>query len=458
MAIRVAIVGGGAAGMAAASRVKRLLGDKAEVVVFERTRWVSFALCGTPYYVGCTVKSLFDLLHYPLEEFTRRRGIRIELEAEVFEVDASRRVLSWRRGSERGSYEFDYLVLATGARPDVPPEWLQYDNVFTLHGLDDAERIRRFLATNRVDRVAVVGAGYVGLELAENLLSHGRRVTMVEAAGSVLPRMLDADMAEHVEERLRAGGVELRLGAKVKAVEGDGRRARRLVLDSGDSIEADMFVVSIGVKPNVELAKLMGLKLGVTGAVWVDERMRTSCEGVYAAGDVVETVDLVTGERVWAPLAPVANKMGYVAGSNIAGRSARFPGVVRTSVTSFDDMFIASTGLSEEEASRRGFDVVAVKVEAWTKPHYMPGRTKIVLKVVADRKTGRLLGAQAVGDPSAYWRVNVVAALLYRGGTVWDLFYADWGYMPKVAPVWDPLVVAGRLLMRELGEEPRGRP
>ncbi len=456
MTVRVAVIGAGAAGMSAASRVKRLLGNRAEVVVFEKSRWVSFALCGTPYYIGCIVKSLHDLLYYPLEEFTKRRGIDVRIETEVIEVDVSSRRLKWRKGNEKGYYEYDYLVIATGAKPIAPKDWMEYENVFTLHSLDDAERIRRYVAVNRVEKVVIIGAGYVGFELAENFRHAGKKVVVLEALNQILPRMLDPDMAEHAQEALERNGVEVRLGRKVVGIEGEGGRARRVVVEGGDAVEADMVIVAIGIRPNVELAKSMGLKIGETGAIWVNEKMQTSIENVYAVGDAVETVDLVTGERVWMPLAPAANKMGYVAGSNIAGREAVFPGVVRTSVTAAFDTFVAATGLTEKEASRKGFNVVAVKLEGGTKSHYMPGRGKVVLKVVADRDTGKLLGAQAVGnDESAFWRINVVAALLHRGGTVWDLFYGDWGYMPRVAPVWDPLVVAGRLLMREFGEKPR---
>jgi NADPH-dependent 2,4-dienoyl-CoA reductase/sulfur reductase-like enzyme len=454
MVLRVAIIGGGAAGMAAASRVKRLLGDRADVTVFERGRWVSFALCGTPYYVGCTVRTLHDLVHYPLEEFTRRRRINVNLETEVFDVNDDSRTIRWRRGSNVGVYEYDYLVIATGAQPVVPSEWLNYDNVFTLHSLEDADKLRTYISRNRVETVAIIGAGYIGVELAESFTSMGKHVILFEAFNQVLPRMLDADVAQYVHQELDRHGVTLRLGEKVKRVEGEGRRARVVVTERGDSVEADIFIAVMGVRPNVELAKTIGLRIGVTGAIWVDETMRTSRSEIYAVGDAAETIDLVTGDRIWYPLAPIANKMGYVAGSNIAGRRARFPGIVRTSVTAFYDTFIAATGLTESEARRRGYDVVSAKLEAESKPRYMPQRGKIVLKIVADRRTGRILGAQAVGDVSAYWRVNVVSALLYRRGTIWDLFYGDWGYMPKVSPVWDPLVVAGRLLMRELGEEP----
>ena len=457
--VRVAVVGGGAAGMAAASRAKRLLGDRGEVVVFERGGWVSFALCGTPYYIGCTVKRLEDLVHYPLSEFVEKRGIDVRLYTEVTEVEPDARRLRYRRGSgEEGVYEYDYLVLATGAVPKVPGPWrglLGYENFFTLRSLEDADRIRAYVVRNNVKRVVIVGAGYIGFELSEALRMLGREVTVLEMMPRVLPAVLDDDVAEVAARPLLENGVDLRLGTAVREFEAEGGRVRRAVLSNGDAVEADAFIVAIGVAPNRGLAERAGLRIGETGAVWTDERMRTSRPEIYAVGDVAETTDLVTGKRVWIPLAPAANKMGFVAGTNIAGGEAVFPGVVRTSVTEAFGTVVAATGLSEAQAEREGFHPVAARLEARTKAAYMPGAGRIVLKVVADGETGRLLGAQAVGDETAFWRINVVAALLMKKATVWDLFAADLGYMPKVAPVWDPLVIAARLLMRKLGTRPR---
>ncbi len=439
--------------MSAASRVKRLLGQKVEVIVYEKGRWISFALCGTPYYIGCYVKNLFDLIHYPIEEFTRRRGIKVELNTEVVSVDVEKKVVEWKRGNEKGETKYDYLVIATGAKPVVPLNWIGYENVFVLHSLDDAERIRNYMTTRAVRRVAIVGGGYIGFELSEALRSLGKEVILIEALDRILPRMLDKDMAEHIYGMLESNNVNVKIGKKVKGIEGVGEKAQYVVLEDDSHIEVDAVIVAIGIKPNTELAERAGLKIGQTGALWVNEYMQTNVEHVYAAGDVVETRDLITGDRIWAPLAPAANKMGYVAGTNIAGQKARFPGIVRTSVTMAFGNIVAATGLTEEEAMQRGIDTIAVKIESNTKAAYAPIKGRITLKVIADAKTGKLLGAQAIGtDESAFWRINVIAALLYKQGTVWDLFYGDWGYMPLVAPVWDPLVIAARLLMRKLGE------
>ncbi|MET1102259.1 MAG: FAD-dependent oxidoreductase [Pyrodictiaceae archaeon] len=458
MVLRVAVVGAGAAGMSAASRVKRLLGDRAEVVVFDKGRWVSFALCGTPYYIGFVVKELEDLVYYPITEFTEKRKIRIRLGAEVTRIDAGDRRLYYRSKGGLESYEYDYLVLATGAEPKIPKAWAEYmgyENMFTLHSLDEADEIRKYMASSSIKRVVIVGAGYIGYEVADNLRLLGKRVTMVEALDRVLPAMLDKDIAEEARRPLENNGVELRLESPVKSFEAEGNKVRRVILENGEAIEADAFIVAVGIKPSVRLAEDIGLRIGETGAIWVNERMQTSKEEIYAVGDAVETTDLVTGRRIWLPLAPAANKMGFVAGTNIAGGYAVFPGVVRTSVTGAFGTIVAATGLREEEAAKYGFNPVAAKLEAGTKAHYIRGGRRIVLKVVADKDTGRLLGAQAVGDETAFWRINVIAALLAKKATVWDLFNTDIGYMPLVAPAWDPLIIAARLLMRHVGTMPR---
>ncbi|MCE4600581.1 MAG: FAD-dependent oxidoreductase [Desulfurococcales archaeon] len=457
---RLVVVGGGAAGMAAASRAKRL-NKKLDVTVFEKTRWVSFALCGIPYHVGCIVKRLSDLLYYPPEEFTRKRGIDLRLETEVTWIDIDSKKIHYRelKSGKEGELEFDYLLLATGARSKAPRIWPELNearNAFYIKHLDTAQEIRDYaLRLNTGSRAVIVGAGYVGLELAETLTELGLKVTLVEALDQVAPRTLDPDLAELVKSELESNNVEVITGAPVKEFRISDGRVTSVVTEKGD-IAGDLFIVGVGIEPNIELAKSIGLKIGETGAIWTDEYMRTSIDYVYAVGDAVEHKDLVTGRRVWRPFAPVANKQGYVAGSNIAGREAVFPGSVGTSTFKTFNAVVARTGLSKSEAENMGYNVVEAKVNARTKAHYMPGSEPLTLKVVADADTGKLLGAQAVGkSETVLWRINVIASLLTTQATVWDLFATDIGYAPPLAPVWDSLIVAARLLMRTLGEKPK---
>ncbi len=452
---RVVIIGGGAAGMAAASRIKRLRKDY-EVTVFERTPYVSFALCGIPYLTGCVVKTLDELLYYKPEVFREKRGIDLRLKTEVVEINASKKKLVYRNleSNDEGELEWDYLVLATGARsraPEIWPEISEFKNVFYIKHLDSGEAIRSYaLKLPHGSKAVIVGAGYVGLEMAENLANLGMRVTIVEALDQVAPRALDPDMAEIVRKRLEDNGIKILTGAPVTSFRGESGIARFVETEKGN-VEGDLFIVGVGIRPNTELAQQIGVKLGETGAVWTNERLETSVANVYAIGDVAEHTDIVSGKRVWRPFAPVANKMGYTLGTILAGGNAKFPGSVGTAVFKVFGLTGVRTGLSMKEAENYGFNPVEAKLEGYTKAHYIPGRAKINLKVIADADTGRLLGAQGVGDSeTVMWRINVIASLLTTKATVWDLFYSDLGYAPPLAPVWDPLIVAARLLLRKI--------
>ncbi len=457
---RLLVVGGGAAGMAAASRAKRLRKDM-DVVVAEKTRWVSFALCGLPYYLGCVVKRLDDLLYYPVSEFTEKRRINVLLETEVVDINyKERRALlrDLKTGKEK-EIEWDYLVIATGAKSKAYkffPDAMRLENVFAITHLDVTEKLRNYaLKLPEGSHAVIVGSGYVGVEAAENLKKLGFKVTIVEALGQVAPRILDPDLAEILESRLVEEGVKIVKNAPVHEFKARDGRAYAVETEAG-TIEGDLFIVGVGIEPNVDLAARIGARIGETGAVWTDERMRTSLEDVYAVGDVAEHTDIVTGRRVWRPFAQIANKMGYVAGSVIGGRDAVFEGSVGTSTFQAFGLTVARTGLSEAEAKEAGFNAFTVKLEGGTKAHYIPGRARITLKVTFDKDSGRILGAQAIGpSETVLWRINVIAALLTKHATAWDLFMTDIGYAPPLAPVWDPLIIAARLAMRTLGEAPK---
>ncbi len=456
---RIVIIGAGAAGMSAASRAKRLKPSN-EVIVLERSRWVSFALCGIPYYVDGKVKELDDLLFYPPEEFTKR-GIDLRLGKEVVELDPDTKTIRYRdiKSGAEEKLTWDKLVIATGARskaPQIWPEIRDASNVFYITHLDTAKMIRDYaLAIGPGKRAVVVGAGYVGLEIASALAALGLKVTVVEALEQVAPRVVDPELAKVLEDNMKSKGVEVITGAPVERFEIVNGKANAIVTSKG-RIEGDMFVIGVGIEPANDLAKQLKLQLGKSGAILVEEHTLTSNPDVYAAGDVAEHRDLVTGQMVWRPFAQVANKMGHVTGTNLGGQESVFLGSVGTSAFKVFDIVVARTGLSKSEAEKSGFRPLEVSIEAGVRAHYIPGNSKMTLKVVADERSGRLLGAQAVGfDDSVFWRINTVAALLTTKGTVWDLFTADYGYQPLLAPVWDPLVIAARLLMRTFGEKPR---
>jgi NADPH-dependent 2,4-dienoyl-CoA reductase/sulfur reductase-like enzyme len=433
----VAVIGGGAGGMSAASRVKALRPEW-KVSVFEATSYVSHAPCGIPY----VVEGLSDpskLMYYPPEVFIEKRGIDLHLNSKV--VDVSEGSLTYVEGGHESELEWDYLLIATGASPAVPPiDGLDLDGIFTVDLPPDAEKIKK--ASEKVRDILIVGSGYIGLEMAEAFSVRGKKVTVIEMLSHPLPNF-DDDIAEIVKVEMEKK-IELHLNERVQAFEGKDR-VERVVTDKNE-YKAELVILATGVKPNVELAKKLGVKIGESGAIWTDSRMRTSMERVYAAGDCVETIHMITGKRVWSPLAPPGNKMGYVAGVNIAGGNIEFPGVLGTQITKFYDLQIGRTGLNEKESEENGFDVKKALIKAQTRVHYYPGGKDIHVKVIAERGTNRILGAQVVGYDSVLARIDTMATAIQAGFTTRDLFFADLAYAPPFAPTWEPLVVTARVL------------
>ncbi|MEM2176187.1 MAG: FAD-dependent oxidoreductase [Archaeoglobaceae archaeon] len=433
--MKVAIVGGGAAGMTAASRIKALKPEW-QVVVFEETNLVSHAPCGIPYVVE-GISEAKHLSYYSAEFFRRERGIDVHLNSKV--IEAGEGYLRVREDGKESKYEWDRLLIATGALAKTPKiKGIELGNILTIRHPSKAAEIKRLV--EEANKIVIIGSGYLGVEMAEATASLGKKVTVVEFMDQPLPN-LDKEIAEIIKAEM-IKRVDLRLGEGVKAFEGKDR-VERVVTDK-NSYECDLAIVATGVKPNIEIATMLGCKIGNTGAIWVDEKMRTSVENVFAAGDCVETKHLITGKKVWIPLAPPANKMGYVAGVNIAEGNLEFPGVLGTQLTKFFDLEIGSTGLNEKNARAEGFEVKSTVIKAKTRVHYYPGGKDLTLKVVAGRD-GRILGAQAVGSEVAM-RINVFAAMIQAGFRTKDVFFADLAYAPPLTPIWDPIVVAARTL------------
>ncbi len=438
--MRAVIIGGGPAGMAAASRIRKHRPDS-EVIVIEKTRYVSFALCGIPYYVGGVIKSLDDLMYYPPSFFVEKRGINLELEAVAERILPNEKRVVYRKGDDVRELDYDVLIVATGARSKRPPiPGLDNDGVMSAHHLDEGDEIRRRVLRSK--RVAIIGAGLNGMEFAENIARLGKEVHVFEYMGWPLPKGLDEDMGEVMKELLSSmeTGVKFHFSTPVREVR---RSGEALKVEAGDlSIEADLVLVFTGVEPNVDLLREAGAELGETGAIKVDSRMRTNLDSIYAAGDNVEVTNRVTGRPDWMPFAQIANKMGLVAGSNAAGKDVEFPGAVRTWTAEVFGIEVAGTGLTEREAKRKGFDVKGVLIKGRNKAHYMPGSGFLWLKLVVNEE-GIVMGVQALGK-GALARVNVAASLLPYKPRSRDLIFADVGYAPPLAPVWDPIVVAGR--------------
>ncbi|WP_456476856.1 FAD-dependent oxidoreductase [Oceanithermus sp.] len=438
MSKRLVVIGGVAAGMSAAAKAKRS-NPELEVVAFEKSHYVSYGACGLPYYLAGWIENVEKLVARTPEKFAKQ-GVTALVRHEVVEVDyEGRRVRVAALDEGREFWQsFDYLVVSTGARPVVPPlEGAGLEGVFTLRQPEDGVAIRAALADAR--RTVIVGGGYVGLEVAEAFRAQGKEVTLIELEPRVLPGA-DPEVSELVREELERNGVEVLTGTRVEAFAGDGRVER--VVTSAGELPADLVLLSVGIRPNVELATSFGVATGPTGAIAVDEQLRTNLESVWAAGDVAESRHLLTGQPYWLPLGDVANKHGRTAGTVIAGKKAAFKGVVGSAITKVFERAIAFTGLSEADAKAAGFDAKSVWIKSADRAHYYPNPHPLHVKLVYEAGSGRLLGAQLVGHFNDALRIDVVATLLHRGGTVEDLRALDLAYAPPFSPVWDPLLVA----------------
>ncbi len=443
MARRLVVIGGDAAGMSAASQARRLMSpDALEIVAFERSSHTSYAACGLPYLVGGLVKSQ-DRLIVRTPEQHRAKGIDVRTHHEAIAIDCAVRAVTVRnRDTGQEAIEhYDELLISTGASGITPP-WpgIDAEGVLQLRTLDDAaEVVRRIDAGAR--RAVVVGAGYIGLEVAEGLLARGLDVTVVERLDAPMAAVLDADMAGGVADAMRAAGIDLRLRTAVTGITTAAGRVTAVETAAGP-LAADFVVIGLGVRPNSELAQAAEIGVGKTGGIIVDDRLHTGTPHVWAAGDCVESRHRITGWPVVIALGTHANKQGRIAGTNIAGGQAAFGGVLGTAITRFQGVEIACTGLTEREAGAAGFDAVGVVTETSGKAQYFPGAQPMKIKVLAERGTGRLLGAQIVGGEGAGKRIDVLATALWNNMTVAEIGGMDLSYAPPFSPVWDPVLLA----------------
>ncbi|MBC3761497.1 FAD-dependent oxidoreductase [Quadrisphaera oryzae] len=453
---RVVVVGGDAAGMAAASQAlqqagrQRPRGRDLEVVAFERGSATSYSACGIPYWVSGVVEGRDALVARTPEEH-RRRGVDLRMGTEVVGVDLAARTVAWRSADGEGTDGFDQLVLATGAvprRPDAPgfdagPE----AGVHGVQTLDDGSALIADLDGGDVRRVVVVGGGYIGLEVAEACAVRGLHVTVVQRGETPLGTV-DDDTGAFIADAVRGEGVHLLTGEEVCGLElapaAEGGRVRAVHTASGLELPCDLVVLGLGVEPSVALARQAGVPLGESGAIAVDVSQRTRAEGVWAAGDCTEVRHRVSGRGVHVPLGTHANKQGRVAGINLGGGYATFPGVVGTAITKVCRVEIGRTGLSSDEAAAAGFRVVTAAVDSTTTAGYMPGSEPVRVKLIADERSGRLLGGQVVGRAGAGKRVDALAICVWNEMTVEEVLSLDLAYAPPFAPVWDPVLIAAR--------------
>lgn len=441
------VIGGDAAGMAAASQARRLRGaGELEIVVFERGHFTSFSACGIPYWVGGEVGGRDELIARTPEEH-RARDIDLRLRNEVVEIDVDgQRVRS--RDLETGQESwtgFDKLVIATGATPIRPAlPGIDAAGVHGVQTLDDGQALIDSLTSIPGRRAVVVGAGYIGVEMAEALIHRGYQVTMINRGAEPMST-LDPDMGVLVREAMQGMGIEVFDRTELTAVRTDETGRVTAVVTEDAEYPADVVVLGIGVRPATDLARAAGLPLGSSGGLLTDLAMRVrGHENIWAGGDCVEVLDLVSGSERHIPLGTHANKHGQVIGSGVGGDYATFPGVVGTAVSKVCDLEIARTGLRERDAHAVGLQFVTATIESTSRSGYFPGAMPMTVKMLAERRTGRLLGVQIVGREGAGKRIDIAAVALTARMTVDQIVALDLGYAPPFSPVWDPIQVAAR--------------
>lgn len=444
---RLVVIGGDAAGMSAASQARRLRGPgELEIVAFERGHFTSYSACGIPYWVSGDVPDRDRLIARTAGEH-RARDIDLRLRTEVTEIDVDRgrvRARDVDSGAESWT-SYDKLVIATGARP-VRPDLPGMDapGVHGVQTLDDGQALLDTLARTRGRRAVVVGAGYIGVEMAEAMIKRGYEVTVVNR-GKEPMATLDPDMGRLVHRAMEGMGITMVNEAEVtKLLTGDDGHVRAVATERAE-YPADVVVLGIGVRPETSLARAAGLPLGDSGGLLTDRSMRVrGHENIWAGGDCVEVLDLVSGQQRHIPLGTHANKHGQIIGANAGGGYATFPGAVGTAVSKVCDLEIARTGLREKDALRVGLRFESVTIESTSRAGYYPNASPMTVKMLAELRTGRLLGVQIVGHEGAGKRVDIAAVALTAGMTVDQMTALDLGYAPPFSPVWDPVQVAAR--------------
>lgn len=447
---RLVIIGGDAAGMSAAAKVRREQPER-DIVVFERTAHTSYSACGMPYLIGGLIDTPEKLIARSPETFREQYGIDVRTRHEVTAIDPEHQrlhVFDLQR-NRKSEEHYDQLLIATGARPFCPDvAGSDAEGIFGLSTLASGIRIQKFLKEQKPEKAVVVGGGYIGLEMAEALVRQKMKVSLIQRDPQVMGT-LDPDMGALVSQALDEIGVVLYLNESFQSFATEDGRVKSVVTDRR-TLPADLVILGMGAHPRSELGKAAGLELGTKNAIKVDPTMRTSCENIWAAGDCATTIHRVTNTPFYMALGTVANKQGLVAGTNIAGGAAEFPGVVGTAVSKICNIEVARTGLQESEASEHGLAYAAASIEAKTRAGYFPGAGSITVKLIGEKRSGRLLGGQIVGMEGAAKRIDTLATALTAGLSVENLIDLDLSYAPPFSPVWDPIQTAARQLIKKL--------
>ncbi|HEX3030526.1 MAG TPA: FAD-dependent oxidoreductase, partial [Clostridia bacterium] len=441
---KILIIGGVAGGATAAARIRRL-DEKAEITILEKGPYVSFANCGLPYFISRDIQRRSKLLLQTPEGFFSRYRVAVKTNTEALEIKRTEKkvVVKTQTGEELLSY--DKLILAQGGSPIVPGiPGITLEHVFKLWTIPDMDRIHKYIEEKHPARAIITGGGFIGLEMAEALSARGIEVTLVELSGQLMISM-DPEFGAMIKSGLEEKGIIVKTNAGLSSVSGNGVR-----LTDGSVIETDMVLLSIGVRPELSLAKSAGLETGLSGGLVTDENMRTSDPDIYAAGDMVEVINKVHGKKVRIPLAGPANRQGRIAGTNVLGGSMKYRGALGTSVVKLFERTAASTGLSEKTAREAGYEAGVSYVFKDNHAAYFPGGKPLALKIVFDKKSGRLLGAQAYGESGVEKRIDVLATALHGNMTLEDLSELDLAYAPPYNTANDPVNIAAFIGMNDI--------
>ncbi len=444
MSEKILIVGGVAGGATAAARLRRLK-ENAEIIIFEKGEYVSFANCGLPYYIGNKIENRENLIIRTPKSIETRFNVDVRVNNEVVDIDPEKKKVKVKDLKNNKTYfeDYDKLVLSPGAEPLKPPiEGIdEVDNLFTLRDIPDTDSIKKLVESEKVQKAVVVGGGFIGLEMTENLKNAGLNVSLVEMMDQVMPP-LDYDMAVKIHNHLREKDIDLHLEDGVKSFKREDGESK-VVLESGKKLKSDIIILAIGVRPETELAEKAGLEIGEVRGIKVNEYLETSDPDIYAIGDAIEIKHKVDGEPCYIPLAGPANKQGRIVANNIAGQKEKYKGTQGTFITKVFDLTVASTGMNEKTLKRKGINYEKSFTISRSHVGYYPGAKKMTIKVIFDPRNGRLYGAQIVGKEGVDKRIDVLANAIRFEKTVFDLQELELAYAPPYSAAKDPVNMAG---------------
>lgn len=446
--MKIIIIGSVAAGTSVAAKARRN-DENAEITLYNADYDISYSICGIPYFLGGEVDELETLTPRSAAWFKKRYNVEIQTRHEVIEIDPEKKIVTVKNldTSETKEDSYDTLVFATGATPITPRiKGVEMEHVFHVRTIQNTASINSFMVSNNPKKVTIIGAGFIGLEMAEQLTHKGLEVTVVQRSNQIMPH-LDKDMAFRVEEHIRDIGVNLLLNEEAAVI-----TENTVETKSGNVIESDMVILATGVRPNTKLATDIGLELGTSGAIKVNTKMQTNLPDIYAVGDVAESFSVITGKPIYRPLGSTANKMGRIAGDVITGGDLEHRGILGTGILRVFDLAVGYTGLSEKEAKEEGFDIEVLHNIKPARAEYLGGK-EIVIKAIADRKTSRVLGVQIVGEDGVDKRIDVFVTAISFKAKAEDLFHLDLAYAPPFSTTKDPVMYTGMALQNAIDKK-----